>query len=459
MNQEKKQESDASTTDCLLRFLKETFKRDSFLPNQREIIEKMLDGRDCFAVLPTGGGKSLCYWFPAMYLKKCFVIITPLKALMFNQVSDLAQKFGITAYQYSTGVSDEQKDRVIRAMYKCCLEDVHLLYTTPESLATPMLSNAVSNMIRQSKFGGFVFDEAHTIVEYSSFRSEYATINVRKTFGASVPIAAFSASVTADMIRAIASQLMLRNLFFKRAPLNRPNITPYFSYCEAKERSRETIAFIRSREKLCGIVYCSTENMCKSVSMLLSKMFGDTFSLPYYGGESKEMNDNVRRDVYAKWMDGKVRCVVATTAFGMGINKEDVRYVIDYDPPKSPSECLQKMGRAGRDGEQSHYLAFMHYKLLFSLRMTFPSEECVQGIYGVQLLAGKEQGVKCCRPRILGPFAPEESVCCAEPYDRCTFCSMNDKQRAIAFKEAVDAVKRKQQSIARRKRAMGLPKK
>ncbi len=420
-------------------FLKERFHRSSFLPHQQKIIEQMMGGRDCVAILPTSGGKSLCYQFPAMYLRKCFVIISPLKALMTNQIADLQSKFSIIAYQYSSAIKAAEKATIIANLSKN--EDVGvLLYTTPESIHTATLWNCLVLMHKEKRLGGFVFDEAHTIVDYGTFRTQYATINLRAHFP-DVPISAFSATLTADTIRTITTQLKMRNVYFERALLNRPNITPIFNYCEGKKRGEQLLNFIRMRTPLTsGIVYCNTEMMCKSVVKTLNAAFGLNFSTEYYGN----IEEDDKSAVLAKWIAGTIRVVVATSAFGMGVNKENVRYVVDYDPPKSPTELLQRMGRAGRDGEQAHYLAFCNHSLTFALFSIFSAPECADGIWKVKQIFGKEQGARCARPRMLSYFS-DEKVCCAPPFELCSFCGMSDVEKVKLNKEA-EAVRRKKRA-------------
>lgn len=439
-------------------FLQQVFHRVSFLPHQKEVISKIIEGRDCIALLPTAAGKSLCYQYPAMYLRKCFVVISPLKALMTNQIADLLAKFGIIAFQFSSAIATEEKMKVLTELEK--KESVgQLLYTTPESLQNPLLINVLNVMHRNERLGGFVFDEAHTIIDYGGFRPEYAKINLRVNFP-KIPISLFSATLTPDAIRLIKTQLQLNNAHFETAPLNRPNITPIFNYCEAKKRDGELVDFIRQRtSKTCGIIYCNTGSICTSMVKKLNDVFGENFSREYYRnmGESNKKiatpqngkeSEAIKNKVLEEWMEGKICCVVATSAFGMGINKDNIRYVVNYDPPKSPTELVQYMGRAGRDGEQAYYLVFCNHSLTFALFSIFPAKECSDGIWKVKQIFAKEQGAICARPRMLWEFS-KENVKCDGKFEKCTFCRMTEEERAKLTKEAETAKRAKE---AKRKR-------
>lgn len=433
-------------------FLKDTFHRASFRPKQRELITAMINGRDCIALLPTSAGKSLCFQFPALYLKRCYVIISPLKALMANQIADLRDKFGIVAYQYVSGFSDDEKRRILEQLTTGV---AHLLYTTPESMQSAHLCNALDTLMAQKRLGGFVFDEAHVIVEQSTFRPTYASIRLRPRY-AGVPIAAFSATLTPAMITTIRTQLSMVNVYFERAPLNRPNITPIFDLCEPAKRNGVLMGWITKwGADKSGIIYCNTATMCKNLVKMLNDKFSETYAAAYFG--SKEMSDAARMDVLDRWVSERVRVVVSTSAFGMGVSKESVLFVVHYDPPKSPTELLQGMGRAGRDGKQSYYLVFCNHSLTFMLFSIFSGAECAPGIWDVKKIFGKEHGATCARPRMLAPFSTE-TVACSGEFEKCTFCSLSDEDRAALNKEAevikkrADAARvRKQKQYAEKK--------
>ncbi len=325
--------------------LKQYFGFSSFRPLQEEIIHDVLAGRDVFAVLPTGGGKSLCFQLPALARPGLTVVVSPLIALMKDQV-DALQAAGVAAtFLNSTLAAGESRPR-LRGLHN---GEFRLLYVAPERL---MLSGFAEDL-QQWNVNLFAIDEAHCISEWGhDFRPEYRQIaGLREKFP-DVPMLALTATATERVRRDIEAQLRLRSPRCYVASFNRPNLTYRVS---AKVGSYEQIRnFIRGRGRESGIIYCQAR---KTAEQLAGKLAADGIpAAPYHAG----LDPAARSQNQEAFLRDEVRVVCATIAFGMGINKPNVRFVIHYDLPKNIEGYYQETGRAGRDGLPSECL------LLFS---------------------------------------------------------------------------------------------
>ena len=325
--------------------LKKFFGFTSFRPLQEDIIRDTLAGKDVFAVLPTGGGKSLCFQLPALVRPGLTVVVSPLIALMKDQV-DALQAAGVPAtFLNSSLATDESRSR-LRGLHN---GEYRLLYVAPERL---MLSGFLDDLKRWN-VGLFAIDEAHCISEWGhDFRPEYRQINSLRTVFPEVPLMALTATATERVRADIVTQLHLRNPACYTASFNRPNLTYRIS---AKSGAYEQILdFVRARPRESGIVYCQAR---KTAENLASKLNADGIrAAAYHAG--METDDRSRSQ--EAFLRDEVRVVCATIAFGMGINKPNVRFVIHHDLPKNIEGYYQETGRAGRDGLPSECL------LLFS---------------------------------------------------------------------------------------------
>ncbi len=335
----------APSTDQLHALLKQYFGFDSFRPLQEEIIRDSLAGKDAFAVLPTGGGKSLCFQLPALVRPGLTVVVSPLIALMKDQV-DALEAAGVPAtFLNSSLAAGESKPR-LRGLHN---GEFRLLYVAPERL---LLSGFLDDL-KKWNVSAFAIDEAHCVSEWGhDFRPEYRQLSSLREKFPGVPFMALTATATERVRADIVEQLHLHDPRCYVASFNRPNLTYRVS---AKSGSYEQIlSFIRARKGEAGIIYGQSR---KTAEQLADKLTADGIkSAPYHAGLSPDQRSRNQEDFLR---DG-VQVICATIAFGMGINKPNVRFVIHYDLPKNIEGYYQETGRAGRDGLPSECL------LLFS---------------------------------------------------------------------------------------------
>ncbi len=332
-------------TPPLLATLKQSFGFPAFRPLQEEIILDVLAGRDVFALLPTGGGKSLCFQLPALMLPGLTVVVSPLISLMKDQV-DALQASGIAATFLNSALAQGEGRKRLRGLHQ---GDYRLLYAAPERL---MLSGMLEDL-KKWNVSLIAIDEAHCISEWGhDFRPEYRQLSSLRDHFPGVPILALTATATERVREDIVRQLRLDAARPYVASFNRPNLT--YRVVPKAQPYRQVLDFVRQRPGESGIVYCFSRKAAESVAARLNE--DGIRALPYHAGlTAKERDRNQER-----FLRDEVRVIAATIAFGMGINKPNVRYVIHYDLPKNIEGYYQETGRAGRDGLPSECL------LLFS---------------------------------------------------------------------------------------------
>ena len=331
----------------LTKALKRYFGFDQFKGNQREIIEQILAGRDTFVLMPTGGGKSLCYQLPALLMPGTAVIISPLIALMKNQV-DAVRGFceeDAVAHFLNSSLSRPKLEEVKQDMRS---GKTKLLYVAPESL------HKAENMelLREVPISFYAVDEAHCISEWGhDFRPEYRRIRSVVTEIATRPIMALTATATPKVQHDIMKNLGIERAAVFQSSFNRPNLL-YQIRPKTIDIDREIVRYILANPKKSGIVYCMRRTQVETFAQVLQA--NGIKALPYHAGlETKERMEN--QDAF---IEERVEVIVATIAFGMGIDKPDVRYVIHYDMPKSLEGYYQETGRAGRDGGEGVCIAY-----------------------------------------------------------------------------------------------------
>jgi len=327
--------------DQLSAVLKKVFGFDSFRPLQAEIIGDALAGKDVFAVLPTGGGKSLCFQLPALVRPGLTVVVSPLIALMKDQV-DALQAAGVAATFLNSSLAAGESRPRLRGLHN---GEFRLLYVAPERL---MLSGFIEDL-KKWDVNLFAIDEAHCISEWGhDFRPEYRQISTLREQFPGVPVLALTATATERVRGDIVKQLHLKNPACYVASFNRPNLT--YRVAAKSGAYEQILSYIRARKGECGIIYVQSRKSAESVAEKLSA--DGVKALPYHAG----MESDARSRNQEAFLRDEVRVICATIAFGMGINKPNVRFVIHYDLPKNIEGYYQETGRAGRDGLPSECL-------------------------------------------------------------------------------------------------------
>jgi ATP-dependent DNA helicase RecQ len=326
-------------TTALTHALKTRFGFDAFRPGQQPVVEDVLAGRDVLALMPTGGGKSLCYQLPALLQPGVSLVVSPLIALMQDQVRQL-QDNDIGATFINSSVAASELSRRVAGMLRGTYK---LVYLAPERLVSAEFLDALSRLDSTLGINAFVIDEAHCVSEWGhDFRPEYRQLSVLRQRYPKTPILAFTATATPRVRTDIKTQLALRDPAVHLSSFNRPNL--YYHVRPKTRRSYDEV-LAQARAGGAGIVYCLSR---RRVDELAARLMQDGIRvLPYHAG----LDAGTRRDNQEAFIRDDVQVVVATIAFGMGINKPDVRWVIHYDLPKSLESYYQESGRAGRDGD------------------------------------------------------------------------------------------------------------
>ena len=413
--------------DHLTEELKRHFGFGAFKGEQRAIIESVLAGKDTFVLMPTGGGKSLCYQLPSLMMEGTAIVISPLIALMKNQVDamrNFSEEDGVAHFINSSlnkSAIEQVKQDILSGRTK-------LLYVAPESLTKE--DNV--EFLRQVKISFYAVDEAHCISEWGhDFRPEYRRIRPIINEIGKRPLIALTATATPKVQHDIQKNLGMTDAIVFKSSFNRPNL-----YYEVRPKDanidREIIKFIKANEGKSGIVYCLSRKKVEEFADILKA--NGIKALPYHAG----MESQVRSANQDAFLMEKADVIVATIAFGMGIDKPDVRYVIHYDIPKSLEGYYQETGRAGRDGGEGQCLAFYSYKDLQKLEKFMQGKPVAEQEIGKQLLletaAYAETSV--CRRKVLLHYFGEEYL-----EDNCGNCDncKNPKKKGEA-KELLSAV-------------------
>ena len=391
--------------------LKEFFGFDSFKADQERIIKHLVDKNNAFVLMPTGGGKSLCYQLPALVMEGTAIVISPLIALMKNQV-DAIRGFvsgndGIAHFLNSSlnkaQITEVRKDLLSGA--------TKLLYVAPESLTKA--ENVA--MLKEIKISFYAVDEAHCISEWGhDFRPEYRRIrNIVEEIGMA-PIIALTATATPKVQSDILKNLGMPDATVFKSSFNRPNL--YYEIRDKSDPKRDIIKYIRQNPGKSGIIYCLSRKKVEELAELLN--INGIKAAPYHAG----LDAKTRAENQDKFLMEEVDVIVATIAFGMGIDKPDVRFVIHYDIPKSIEGYYQETGRAGRDGREGQCITFYSYKDIQKLEKFMQGKPIAEQEIGKQLLmetVAYAESNSCRRKLLLSYFGEDYHVENCGACDNC----------------------------------------
>ena len=391
--------------------LKEFFGFDAFKPGQEQVINHLVSGKNAFVLMPTGGGKSMCYQLPALVMEGTAIVISPLIALMKNQV-DAIRGFvsgnESIAHFLNSSLSKAQISEVKADLLSGVTK---LLYVAPESLTKP--ENAA--MLREIKVSFYAIDEAHCISEWGhDFRPEYRRIyNIMQEIGPA-PVIALTATATPKVQSDIIKNLGIPDATVFKSSFNRPNL--YYEIRDKSDPKRDIIKFIRQNPGKSGIIYCLSRKKVEELAELLN--INGIKAAPYHAG----LDAKTRADNQDKFLMEEVDVIVATIAFGMGIDKPDVRFVIHYDIPKSIEGYYQETGRAGRDGKEGQCITFYSYKDIQKLEKFMHGKPIAEQEIGRQLLmetVAYAESNSCRRKLLLNYFGEDFEVENCGACDNC----------------------------------------
>ncbi len=406
--------------------LRKVFGFREFRPNQERVVRAILDKRDVFAVMPTGGGKSLCYQLPALLLPGICMVISPLIALMKDQV-DGARANGIRAAFLNSSQTPEERAQVMRDLYA---HNLNLLYVAPERFTLDHFRQTLARL----PISMAVIDEAHCVSEWGhDFRPDYLSLSALVTIFPDLPVAAFTATATNRVQQDILGKLALRTPLVVRASFDRPNLLYDVRFKDSVEA--QIAALVKGNPGKAGIVYrTSRKSVNDTAAMLRSKGFR---ALPYHAG----LSDGDRNCNQEAFIRDEADIIVATIAFGMGIDKSNIRYVIHADLPKSIENYYQETGRAGRDGEPAHCTLLFAQGDIPKVRFfidAMPDESERAKALGALAKVVAFAGNSVCRRRTLLDYFGE-----SYPHDNCNSCDI-----CLGTRDVVDCTREAQMLLS-----------
>jgi ATP-dependent DNA helicase RecQ len=411
--------------------LKNTFGYDAFRPLQSEVIENVMAGRDTLAVMPTGGGKSLCYQIPSLLFDGLTVVVSPLIALMKDQVEQL-RAYGVPAVFLNSSLAPHEYQRNMEYVKR---GEVKLLYVAPETL----LTQRILSLLTAVKVDLLTIDEAHCISEWGhDFRPEYRQlVQIRKRFPDAVCLA-LTATATSQVRQDIRTTLKFASTNEFIASFNRENL--YIEVLHKHSPVAQTVQILERHKDQSGIIYCFSR---KQVNELAAYLASKGYSVrPYHAG----LEDSERRKNQEDFIRDDVQIIVATIAFGMGINKPNVRFVIHFDLPKSIEGYYQEIGRAGRDGLPAHCTLLYSYsdaaKINYFIEQKNGSEKQVAIQHLNAIVRYAEEETICRRKPLLDYFGESTSAGACSNCDNCTSAPTDLTDITILARKFLSCVKR-----------------
>ena len=428
-----------TTQEKKYQILQEQFGHSAFRPLQEEAVDTILSGRDLLMILPTGGGKSLSFQLPTLMMEGTTVVISPLLALMHDQVQSL-QAQGMRAEMLSSMQSSEEGGDIVRRLYA---NEIDFLYLSPERLNT----DGMRNILTQIKLNYFVIDEAHCISEWGhEFRGDYRALSQLKETYPHVSVAAFTATATEHVRHDIVKNLQLHNAAVLQGKIFRENLQITAKH-RIKDGYDQLTNFLDDRKAESGIVYAFSR---KSVEAIAAHLIKKGYSAAaYHAG----MPTQQRNDVFHNFVHDKTKIIVATIAFGMGIDKSNIRFVVHMSLPKTLENYYQEIGRAGRDGDHADVV------LLFSAADTIQQKRFVemndgdaqykahllQKLSTIQRFASSET----CRHQQLAAYFDDDLEACKDKCDNCLEPDHEKKDISTEAKMLLSTVYRTGQSFGK----------
>lgn len=410
--------------------LKTHFGYDDFLPNQEEIINSVLDKKDTIAIMPTGGGKSLCFQLPALAIEGTAIVISPLIALMKDQV-DALKANGISANVFNSSQPQEEQQEVLNHLQNGNLK---LLYVAPESL--PLLNNILNSI----KISLFAVDEAHCISSWGhDFRPAYTRLKSLKQQFLDIPLIALTATADRPTRVDIATQLAIPTANTFIASFDRPNL--YLDVRPGQNRNKQILNFLAKRGRQSGIIYCLSRKSTEKLAATLKSKGHEAEA--YHAGLTSEERNTIQDN----FVNDRTPIIVATIAFGMGIDKSNVRWVIHYNMPKNIEGYYQEIGRSGRDGLAAHTVLFYSFADVIMLRKFAEGTETeAYQLAKLERMQQFAEALSCRRKALLGYFGEHIIEDCGN----CDICKAPPKyfDGTIIAQKICSAVARLQEQEA-----------
>lgn len=423
----------------MIETLQEKFKIAEFRRGQREIISSVLEGRDVLAVLPTGGGKSLCYQLPAVHLDKLAIVVSPLIALMKDQVASLT-RMGIPAGALHSGQPMHEKREVFRKM---AAGKGFVLYLSPERTQ----KDGFQTWLRDTDVGLFAIDEAHCVSQWGhDFRAEYSQLRNLKAMKPGIPTLALTASATPFVLNDIARQLDLKSPARHVHGFYRPNLYYSVQHCDDDDMKLQTLRQALSQTPEGRVlIYCGTRKVTEELAQELRPDFAGVDY--YHAGLSADKRTSIQQSYDA----GETRILIATNAFGMGIDHPDVRMVVHFQMPANIDSLYQEMGRAGRDGKDSTCILLYAKKdkglqSFFIQRSDAPKEIQSSRWRALENLVEYSEGSECRHAEILTYYQDAQRI------RTCGHCDVCDPSSARRVQPSTSVVKKVLEKVTRRKK-------